>query len=211
MKDKKTKPLVMCHLALMAILGIINIASVVVLCQAALTSTFDTTAKSPIYFMACSGIFNTLAMCLGMVYILKGCSKQAAGFYKAFIACTAFSLIGGILSNLFSILSGNQLIASNAVSAFRLVVLLAVFVLLLILAFAKDLGKRRTWIIYYIILALTIILIFPGLTGSATNGKYDVGLAVAFHISAIILIGTIGLAIRGKYADKDARETTGNG
>lgn len=73
-------------------------------------------------------------------------------------------------------------------------------VILLLIAFGKDLGKRNTWILFYIVLAIDLlygILFVPH--------KYLVLLIIVGVIGKLVIDGTIGLAIRGKYADKEAR------
>ena len=75
-------------------------------------------------------------------------------------------------------------------------------ILLLLLGFGKDLGERKTWTIFYILLAvdgLKLVLAIFNMLG--------IGFDFSFmgYVTALIADGTIGLAIRGKYENKKAR------
>ena len=64
--------------------------------------------------------------------------------------------------------------------------------------------KRNTWILFGALVVLTLvygILFLP----RYFNYRFLVILTTVF--SKLVLIGTIAFAIRGKYADKDARGT----
>ena len=206
MEEEKVRSLGKMHLVLMVILGILSIVSTVVLCYAAYAIP-DTTSKSAIYTAATASIFNTLALCSGIVYLLKGHSKEAAGYYKAFIAFTAFSFAGSIISNLFSLMSGAEITGADPVAAIRLVLLIVVFALLLVLAFKKDLGKNKTWTIFKVALALSIVMMLISFVGAQFDGFATVAVSIVLLFTRILMIGTIGFAIRGKYEDKDARGT----
>ena len=73
---------------------------------------------------------------------------------------------------------------------------------LLILIFGKDLGKKKTWIVFsiYFIAELLVGVVV------ITDGSIAV-FRIICSISRLLLAGTIALAIMGKYRDKDQRET----
>lgn len=80
-------------------------------------------------------------------------------------------------------------------------VLVVKTIALLVLVFVKDLGKRNTWIVF-------CILIFVDLVGGLSYlGDAVVAQRLIATLSRLTMDGSIGLAIRGKYADKDARGT----
>ena len=75
-------------------------------------------------------------------------------------------------------------------------------IFLLLLAFGKDLGRKKTWTILYVIIGLDIagmivILIIMSGTG------FDFNLIGV--IAALVADVTLGLAIHGKYDDKASR------
>ena len=71
--------------------------------------------------------------------------------------------------------------------------------MLLILIFAKDLGRTRSWCVFYVLLALDLILAILTFDGREALSS------IASGLTRLVLDGTIGLAIRAKYADKAAR------
>jgi len=73
-----------------------------------------------------------------------------------------------------------------------------VFVTLL-LALAPNLGRQKTWIIFYIGLALQIVLAI------VIFEKAEALSSIVGSGTRLVLHGTIGLLIQRKYADKAAR------
>ena len=138
-------------------------------------------------------IFSMLMM--GAVYIIKDYSKQAAVFYKAFLFLHVGVCALSIIINLFFYAVTPLMIVICILYAFKAVDLL-------ILVFWKDLGKKRTWILFYVILGLDIAaLIF-----SVIN-MLNIGFDFSFtgYVTALIADGTIGLSVKGKYENKEAR------
>ena len=130
-----------------------------------------------------------LSQLCGLIYVRKGYQKGAAVYFKAFIMLTAIADV--IL-----------VITTSSSRGFHIdsVMICVRIVILLLIAFGKDLGKRNTWILFYIVLAIDLlygILFVPH--------KYLVLLIIVGVIGKLVIDGTIGLAIRGKYADKEAR------
>ena len=175
---KKFSPLVICHLALMALEVIITIVSLIMILR----------TNKAVSLGICLGITNIAALVFGVIYILKGYTKAAANYYKAFIAL--------LLINTFL----NIVIGFNQEQTLRFALKGIKVLILFALVFGKNFGKRNTWILFSIMLVIDICLPFIYTTG---NGTYTlIGV-----LSELLMDGTVGLAIRGKYADKDARGT----
>jgi hypothetical protein len=132
---------------------------------------------------------------MGAIYIIKDYSKQAAVFYKAFLFLHVGVCVLSIIVNLF----------------FYTVTLLMVVICilyaikaadLLLLVFGKDLGSKKTWILFYVILGLDV----ASLILSVMN-MVNVGFDFSFtgYVTALIADGTIGLSVKGKYENKEAR------
>ena len=133
----------------------------------------------------------------GVLYLWKRYAKQAAGWYKAFLLLqVAVSVLTIIIDAFIS--------KQNALLITRSSLYVGKTILLLILAFWKDLGKKQTWILFYILLALDICGLLAAIIFMSQHG-FDFSF-VGF-VTALIADGTIGLSIRGKYEDKDARGT----
>lgn len=138
-------------------------------------------------------IFSMLLM--GAVYIIKDYSKQAAAFYKAFLFLHVGVCVLSIIVNLFYYTVNPLMITICILYAFKAADLL-------ILVFWKDLGKKRTWILFYVILGLDIAALILAVINMANIG-FD--FSFTGYVTALIADGTIGLSVKGKYENKAAR------
>ena len=190
MSDKTFNTLSKIQKALLVIMAIASIVMGVSLVITARSLTvFEDAIDSCILALLCLDF--ALAMIFGFIYANKGYSKQAHGYYKAMMCFYAFT-------------AAIQFIASFRESSFSLVALIAIikFVLLLILGFGKDLGKKNTWIIFYIVFVLELLFapvlqfVDPSMT-----------IALPAALSRLVIAGVLGLCIEAKYRDKDARGT----
>ena len=132
-----------------------------------------------------------ISLLCGLVYVMKGYQKSAAIYYKAFISIVAISDVILIATTL-----------STRGFNLDIVVLCARAIILLILAFGKDLGKKNTWTLYYIGFAISLLY---GILFVPRN--FHVLLVIADSLGRLIIDGTIGLSVYGKYADKEERKT----
>lgn len=204
MKEKSLTPLMRCHLALMAVLAVMSIVSIVSLLSGAVMSGAMLPAryKTSMIFEIVLNVVNVIALSAGIVYIQERYGKRAAAVYKAFLVSAAVSCVFCAVTGAYRLTAADAVPAAQYV--LRAVLPMAVkLVLLLLLAFGRDLGKRNSWIIFGVILVLDVIYsllcIVPG----------DMGFAwITTVFARLVMDGTIGLSIRGKYADKDARGTT---
>ena len=138
-------------------------------------------------------IFSMLIM--GAVYIIKDYSKQASVFYKAFLFLNVGVCVLSIIVNLVYYTVNPLMIAICILYGFKALDLL-------ILVFWKDLGQKRTWILFYVILGLDIVALIL-----AVINMVNIGFDFSFtgYITALIADGTIGLSVRGKYENKASR------
>ncbi len=132
-----------------------------------------------------------LSLVFGFLYILSGYDKKASGYFKAF-------MLMKVLSNIFHL---NIAIANRGFDQAAVVLCLKIAVLL-VLCFVHDLGKKNSWILFYIILAVDIVygvmFISKGIM---------INVVIPDTLANLAVDATIGLAIKGKYDDKDARGT----
>ena len=132
---------------------------------------------------------------MGALYLLKNYGKNAAMFYKAFMLLHVFVCALTIFIDLFFYTVNFFMITICILNLFKMIVLL-------ILTFVKDLGKDRTWTLFYIILGLDVLSLVLAVINMAGIG-FD--FSFTGYVTALIADGTIGLSIRGKYSDKEAR------
>lgn len=138
-------------------------------------------------------IFSMLMM--GAVYIIKDYSKQASAFYKAFLFLHVGVCVLSIIVNLVYYTVNPLMIAICILYGFKALDLL-------ILVFWKNLGQKRTWILFYVILGLDIVALIL-----AVINMVNIGFDFSFtgYVTALIADGTIGLSVRGKYENKASR------
>ena len=132
---------------------------------------------------------------MGAVYIIKDYSKQAAVFYKAFLFLHVGVCVLSIIVNLCFYKITSLMIIICVLYAFKAIDLL-------ILVFWKDLGEKRTWILFYVILGLDIAALIL-----AVINMVNIGFDFSFtgYVTALIADGTIGLSVKGKYENKASR------
>ena len=159
-------------------------------------SISDPDSKISAYSFAMRNLIWAAAMICAFVYAQKGYSKEAAGFYKAMMAFYALSSVFPIVTFIRT-------------SGFGLAVLESIIkvVLLLVLAFGKDLGKRNTWILYSIVFVFEIIHapLANMVTDSSTYSQVVLGSLINSAISRLVIAGLLGLCIVAKYRDKEIR------
>ena len=138
-------------------------------------------------------IFSMLIM--GAVYIIKDYSKQAAVFYKAFLFLHVGVCVLSIIVNMCFYTVNPLMITICILYAFKAIDLL-------ILVFWKDLGKNKTWILFYVILGFDIVALIL-----AIINMVNIGFDFSFtgYVTALIADGTIGLSVKGKYENKEVR------
>ena len=183
---KQLTPLMIAHLALMVLM---IIASVVFLVSQK-TPAFETYFGSLSASLSIMAFVNIAALCCGIFYLLQGYSKNDANFYKTFLGlmavCCAINVYTGF-----------------AIRGFGLGVILMIVkvVALGVLVLWKDLGKRYSLILLAVMIAIDLIVFFTSFDQSVMTYK------LTATLSKLVADGTVGLAIRGKYDDKDARGT----
>ena len=123
-----------------------------------------------------------------VIYLVKGGKKEAAFFYKLSVALIAASACAGAVSEL-------GMAGFNAAFA----VMIVKSALLFVLAFVPNLGVKKSWVIYALVLAADIAACFILKVPAGGLG------AIAATVLRLVVTGTVGLAIVVKYNDKAQR------
>jgi len=194
---KKFSPIMIVHLVLLILMILFNAFTAIMILSGSGVESPSSAELLSIYLYGIISILNIIAFVCGVFYLLRRYSKQAAGLYKAFMLL--FFIIQ-LLYIWLNIHSNSYAQFHNFVPSVILASLRAIF--FLIFGFWKDLGKRNTWIIFGVYFAMNIITMFL-----FSDVSYVTLFIVISKLSGLLKDGTIGLAIRGKYADKDARGT----
>ena len=193
MGNVRKSKLLLVHTILMALLGIMSIASAVIVFTGNIPEGFEAgkeTFKTTAALYGAAHVVNAVALACGITYTMKGSGKAAAKWYKALVLLVALSITLRLI--------GTLIYPGFNVNACLMIVSI---IILLILCFVKDLGDQKTWILFHVLLAVEIALAI------ITFDKREVMSSIAGNLSRLMLVGTIGLAIREKYQDKARRKT----
>ena len=137
-----------------------------------------------------------LAMLIvGTLYLLMGYTKRAAVYYKLFLILNVAVCVLTIFIDLCFYRVNTWMLIISVLNACKII-------LLLLLACGKDLGEKKTWTLFYILLAADGIKLVLAILNMISIG-FD--FSFAGYVTALISDGTIGLAIRGKYENKKSR------
>ena len=128
---------------------------------------------------------------VGITYLLNNYGKHAAFFLKAFL------LLQVIITDLSFGQIKSLVVAETVLYAFKILFLLA-------LTFWKNLGKERSFVLFFSILVIDVVALILAIVYMS---KIGLDFSLAGYVAAIIADGTTGLALRGKYKDKEARGT----
>lgn len=136
-------------------------------------------------------IFNILALVAGIFYLLLNFTKNSALVYKLYVyILTLFYIFNTV---------------SNQVSEFNMLTLVCGIIsvaVLLVLAFWKDLGEMISLLLYIVLVTsvviwqITILFLTPGLFSIER---------LVYLIVTLVPLGTLGIMITLKYADKKQR------
>ncbi|MCR4590119.1 MAG: hypothetical protein K5668_04810 [Lachnospiraceae bacterium] len=193
---KKSSPLRIIHLTLMIILLASSSISTVLF-----FSGFEPAVagkeRMEVILNGCSTMVVMLMLLTGVLYLVHGYKKNAAVYYKAFLLLL-------VLVNLMVIILDILYAEKTPLVVIKCVLYAVKIILLLLMAFGKDLGREKTWLLLYVVVGLDIAAMIVVLIILFTT-TFDFSLVGI--IAALLADATIGLAIRGKYADKDSRGT----
>ena len=138
------------------------------------------------YYSIVIWVTTAWALAWAFLYLLKGYTKSAASYYKLFLA---FLLLQFVANFIMPIVRGDIL---------EIVLHAASILVLLILAFKKDLGGKNSQILFVVLAALQIVITVLAILNRQSG-------MIVTNIARLLLIGTLGLMLEGKYADKRAR------
>lgn len=150
------------------------------------------------YFIICSTVITIFALSYSLYYLASGYKKSESQSYVKFLYMFIIIWVFEMFSSLF-------LIETSVVVELLEIVVLAV---LLLLAFGKNLGKKVTFILGYILTGVNAI-IAALLIAKYTSAPLT---PVAIHIISsaviyVVLSFTTVIMISGKYYDKEQRGT----
>ncbi len=191
-KKEKANLLIMLHLALMALMMIGTTGAMI-------HFIIDSINANAVGFSNQANAFMMLVilamLIVGVLYLVKGYTKRAAVYYKLFLILNVAVCVLTIFIDICFYQVNVWMIIISVLNACKII-------LLLLMAFGKDLGEKKTWTIFYMLLTADGIKLILAIINMVTIG-FD--FSFAGYVTAMISDGTIGLAVRGKYENKKMR------
>ena len=141
-------------------------------------------------------VLDVLALLFALFYILYGYTKNAAGYYKTF----GYLYLASRLICAFKTFSGPINITANNSKLFNSVSICIIIALLLVLVFAKNLGKKKSLILCGVIVAfeaILFIIIYNEI------GAFNLG--AKLKLADLDLACLYGILTYAKYLDKTER------
>ena len=184
------------HLVLLGLLSISNIV-VMVIFVINLGSVDPGKEKAEVILNIISTLTILAMIAMGIVYSLNNYEKRAAKYYKAF-------LLLNVVVTIMTVLIGIIFSKLDLLTIFKSVVYGTKALLLLALALWKDLGESKTWILYCAIWFLDIT-VFMLIVIKMAMTSFDISFMGI--LTALVSDVVMGIAIRGKYLDKESRGT----
>lgn len=184
-KIKLSKPIIIINYIAVIFGAIINIQMI---------AAKDCTATNKIASLTC-----LIALLCALFYILEGCNKNAALYYKVFLGFAAINQIGYIINDLF--INTQDSIIAAIFNAFVIILYMYMF-------FGTNLGYEKSMgiciLIFVVRLGIMILTAnkYPGLLmgGNFTGTKYNI-----FAISNLVVSTIACLCTYAKYVDKKSR------
>ena len=193
--DNKLKPATVVNLVLMGIVFILVLVSIGDTTIQMISGRNSGSKIGYLVRLICSVICD-VGLVLSGIYLIMEHGKQAASFYKGVLCIIGVMVLMQILIMYVPIYPGTQ----HDASTLKIVLIALTFIGLLVLAFAKDLGRTKTIIIFFLVLAAYGV--FSVLT--ILNGPFNF-FKTCNHIAQFLLLLSFGFMIQGKFADKAAR------
>lgn len=191
---KKTNALMFFHLAMMVAMVIGTVGG-----TAHFLIEFSRAAADAERLSNLANVFLMLVVLamlnVGTLYLLKGYNKQAAVYYKLFLILNVAVCILTIWIDLRFYHVTTLLMIISFLNACKIILLFR-------LASGKDLGEKKTWMLFGILLTADGLKLILAILNMISIG-FD--FSFAGYVTALVSDGTIGLAIRGKYENKKAR------
>lgn len=191
---KRFSPLMIIHLSIMILLMIASAVATVMFFGGVGTAV-EGKGKTEVVMNGFTTLFAALTLGTGALYIIKGYSKKATFYYKTFLLFLVGVTVLSILLDVFYVKMNILLIVKSILYSCKAI-------LLILLALWKDLGKKKNLLFFHSILFFDITGFLMILINMMIT-RFD--FVIMGAISAMICDVAIGLAVKGKYADKAAR------
>ena len=183
MNKNKLSPLVICHIILLSVCSVMSVASAVIYFRVA--GQVEVGIATFLRLIAWVQIINITALIMGVVYLVKSSSGDADLLYRLFML---LMVAGCTVAGIANILNGG----------FVLMVPLTLLkiTILVLLAFLEGLGKRNSWILFWIMFVLDVGMsfLYPAPPSMMMN-------AIVSSAARLLVDGTVGFALKNRYPE----------
>ena len=189
--EKKNNLGTISHVIVMGIMCVLSVISACIIFSGHIPEGYEIVTgaqKTASYISGIGHTLNVLALICGMIYVLKGSGKDVAGLYKTYLLLVALGLAARFAGKLI-----------NSGFGVPVCLMLGSIIMLLILTFAKDMGKTKTWTVFCILFVLDLIVSILAFESREALSS------IASGLTRLVLDLTIATAIYSKYKDKAAR------
>lgn len=160
------------------------------------------TFKEGFPFMHIAALLLLIAVIAGIVYAIKGFRKNEATLFRTFLHFYALSQFASI------VYSGSLTDLGNNANLIGICANVIIFGIILMLASAVDLGKKRSMGLILTVVALNVFLLIGSLIGQPglVRGGGARGTIFAFYATSNLILSLVTtLMLVAKYKDKAAR------
>ena len=140
-------------------------------------------------------VLNMVALTVGLIYLLRGYKKEAANYYKAFMWILVVAELFEAVARICSFVNARP---------FEIFACILPFAFFLLLAGAKDYGKKVSFILSIALLLSMILQIIPAVA-FLRNTRSMITYVVIDFIGQFVIAGITVIMVCEKYIDKEAR------
>ena len=191
---KNNTVLIRIHLALLIILVISSIGSTFLLMSRPAARVIESNPSinnSMIFSYIAINCVSTISLICSVVYFINRHNKPFADvFFKVIILCRIANNLVGIAAN--SSESGSLLGAGMGVIQ---------VVLMILLALSPETVTRKTWTLFYILLAIDLVIGFTYITPASVPAPRVIVMVLMklnSSLSRLLVTGSIGLALKNR-------------
>lgn len=166
---------------------------IIVLCLAGIALRLSEFGKLTVLGKV-NAIVCVIGLLFGLAYAFSGYVKTSAKLYKVFIILYSVSSLLS-LANFFEKVTNKNALAGFGIAIF--IGHLIVTILAFVLAFVKDLGRKKSSYISYVLIGINVLMFMSSLIG---NVDY-----IIVALGNLVLACVVAVFIASKYVDKASR------
>lgn len=145
-------------------------------------------------------LLNIGAIIFSLVYLLYGYKKNAADYFKFFMLFLALK----------ELLAIESMLVEEGAPIYAVVIVATMMLGFVVLAFGKDLGKKKSTIACAIVVGLSVLTLIVGMMYTPKDLTKNVLVGITlniFNLTRVLMTSITAIMVYAKYEDKYARGT----